>query len=52
MAGRDGGMELTAHWERQREDSEHDSLGMGLCTFDTRLHANVARFDRTGIGPG
>lgn len=37
---------------RRVEDSEHDSLGMGLCTFDTRLHVNVPRSDRTGIGPG
>lgn len=25
---------------RRGEDSEHDSLGWGLCTFDTRLHVN------------
>lgn len=28
------------------EDSEHDSLGMGLCTFNTRLHVNVPGPDR------
>lgn len=26
---------------RHAEDGEHDSLGMGLCTFDTELNVNV-----------
>lgn len=34
------------------KDSEHDSLGMGLCTFNIRLHVNVPHFGQTGIGPG
>lgn len=25
------------------EDREHDSLGMGLCTFYTELHVNVGK---------
>lgn len=28
---------------RYREDREHDSLGMGLCTFYTELHANIGK---------
>lgn len=47
------GMENGAHSSlgtsaRRGEDGEHDSLGTGLCTFNTKLHVNVPRADPSG----